>query len=459
MNTTARTAHSVVTGASPVPAPADRGEPVMQLITGADEFLSIGAAWDRLALGDPASTIFQSHTWLRLWWKYFSRKSDRLAVMLFSVDGALIGAAPLFLRTWRVAGWPVQHQLRLIGSGELSGNSFGMFLDDGPSDYLNILALPGWSAVVVSMIERAILDGTVPCDRLELLNIPEGSPLRGLFRSDARAGEYAGSSTGADICPYLPAPAGKEEFLRSLSPGIRRKFSQLSRSLGTDGIFRIRSAASRPEAGKILEYLIGLHQRRWNRLGYPGLFAKPHFAEFFRDLCGELFDRGELWCRVTENDSGVFGARIAFRFNGIYFDYLSGFDDHSAMTKHRPGFALLSGMIDDAIAGGAREINFLRGDEAYKFELTSAFRRNLNLTLTARAYHGTVRHALWLVAGCWRFLLTMIARERDLLLVQFRINPVHLFLLRYISFRAPKFAKKFSRAVKSEIPRNEEQSR
>jgi CelD/BcsL family acetyltransferase involved in cellulose biosynthesis len=416
-----------------------------RLITDAGEFTALADTWDELADACPTATIFQSHTWLTLWWKHFSRRSDRLMIILFHQNGRLVGAAPLFLRTIRLAGFSVQRQLRLLGSGEVFGDTFGFFLDDGPSDYLDILALSGYESRLIAALETAIGRGPVSCDRLELLNVPEGSPLRSLLQGTGDAPRFTGGATEADICPYLPAPASKEEYLRNLSPNIRRKFSQLSRALTTEKLFRLRAASSRAEAIEILDYLIGLHQRRWNRLGYPGLFAKPHFAEFFHDLCGRLFDRGQLWCKMAEDNATVFGARIAFRSNASYFDYLSGFDDRSPMTRHRPGFALLADMLDDAIATKSREINFLRGDESYKFELTSAVRRNVNIVLTSAKYSGTLRYYLWRFVGVAGLALTLLRRERDLLSVQFAQHPFHLFLFRYFGFRLPKFAAKFNR--------------
>ena len=176
----------------------------------------------------------------------------------------------------------------------------------------------------------------------------------------------------------------------------------------------------------------------------PASLRNRTLAIFLRDLCGRLFDRGELWCKVVENDNSIFGARIAFSFNSGYFDYLSGFDDQSPMTKHRPGFALLADMLDDAILAKTREINFLRGDESYKFELTSAVRKNVNIVLTSIRYRGTVRYYFWQISGITRFCVTLLRREWNLLQVQYTRHPLHLFLLRYIEFRLPKFTAKFS---------------
>jgi CelD/BcsL family acetyltransferase involved in cellulose biosynthesis len=414
----------------------------LRLITDAGDFPALADAWDRLAEKSPTATIFQSHAWLSLWWKHFSRRSDRLMIMLFYQNDSLVGAAPFFLRTIRFAGIAAQRQLRLLGSGEVFANTFGLFLDDGPSDYLDILALPGQASRVIAALETAICSGTVSCDRIEMLNIPETSPLRSLFTDPAATHGFARTSTEADICPYLPTPASKEGYLRDLSPNIRRKFSQLSRALTTDKLFRLRSASTRAEAIDILDYLIALHQRRWNRLGYPGLFAKPHFTEFFHDFCGRLFDLGQLWCKVVEDSTSVFGARIAFRSNASYYDYLSGFDDRSPMAKHRPGFALVADMLDEAIANNSREINFLRGNESYKFEFTSAVRRNVNIVLTSARYAASARAILWRCSGCIGFAQTLVRRELGLLRVHYTQHPVHLFFFRYLGFRLPKFSAK-----------------
>ena len=204
----------VTAGPAPVSASSENCDLSLRLIARRGSLLHSPMSADRLAEADPAATIFQSHTWLSLWWKHFSRKTDRLAILLCYSNGTLVGAAPFFLRTIRFAGWPVQRQLRLLGSGEVFSNTFGIFLDDGPSDYLNILAIPAYESKVTRAIERAIVNGTVSCDRLELLNIPDGSPLRHLFQHETSGVLFARAVTGADVCPYLPTPSRRRIFAK-----------------------------------------------------------------------------------------------------------------------------------------------------------------------------------------------------------------------------------------------------
>jgi CelD/BcsL family acetyltransferase involved in cellulose biosynthesis len=47
------------------------------------------------------------------------------------------------------------------------------------------------------------------------------------------------------------------------------------------------------------------------------------------------------------------------------FLYLSGFD--ASRAHESPGAILLGGLIEWALAGGRRELHFLRGDEDYKY--------------------------------------------------------------------------------------------
>jgi hypothetical protein len=261
-------------------------------------FDSMRIVWNELAVNSPSATIFQSHEWLSLWWKHFSLPNDQLSVILVYDEQRLVGAAPCYFRTARLLGKGIQRKLMLIGSGEAFGKSFGFFFDDGPSDFLDFIALPGYENVVC----HKFLEHTqTEYDCLEFLNIHEIGIVSSYLVPMMTVQGIRARITQADMCPYLSVPDSMESYLQSIAPGTRRKFSRLTRTIEQEKLFSIHSALTTNDAQELLEYLIDMHQHRWNRMGYPGLFAKPHFSAFFRELIGILFDQGQLWCKAIRS--------------------------------------------------------------------------------------------------------------------------------------------------------------
>ena len=125
------------------------------------------------------------------------------------------------------------------------------------------------------------------------------------------------------------------------------------------------------------------------------------------------------------------------------YDYLSGFDDNSPAAKRRPGIAILLAMMDEAFARGIGVIDFLRGDEPYKFEMTAAVNQNINI----RVCVGTPKSAAGSAAANiarYRSLSAFLARREWILLnVQLKERAFPASLYHYAVFRAGRFVRKF----------------
>ncbi len=89
--------------------------------------------WRQLASVCATATVFQTFEWNAAWWRHFGRvPGRRLRVVAFrDGDGALVGLAPLMTSFWYGTA------LRRISS-----------LGTGTSDYLDVLAAPGWEDAV-----------------------------------------------------------------------------------------------------------------------------------------------------------------------------------------------------------------------------------------------------------------------------------------------------------------------
>jgi CelD/BcsL family acetyltransferase involved in cellulose biosynthesis len=112
-----------------------------------------------------------------------------------------------------------------------------------------------------------------------------------------------------------------------------------------------------------LDRLIRLHGARW--AGQGGGVLSELAVEFHRKALPRLADNGLARCLTIEIGDVVVGAYYGFHHRDRAYAYLGGFDP--AYAEESPGAILIGCAIAGAASEGAREFDFLRGRESYKY--------------------------------------------------------------------------------------------
>jgi CelD/BcsL family acetyltransferase involved in cellulose biosynthesis len=169
-----------------------------------------------------------------------------------------------------------------------------------------------------------------------------------------------------DVCPVVTLPVGGtiDDYLATLGKKERHEIRRKVRRAETVGPIEL-SPSSDPLAD--LEAFIELHQKRW---GADGLFPDTPGGAQSRVLIRRLF---ELFGPDGPFDLcflSVGGRRIAA---GLHFEtpdgvlyYNAGIDPDARDLS--PGVLMVHAYVRSALASGKRRIDFLRGDEPYKYE-------------------------------------------------------------------------------------------
>ena len=424
----------------------------LRVISDITELQSLCEEWNALASASSA-TIYQTNQWAECWWKHFGhRQGQTLHCLVAYHDGAVAGIIPLYSEQISFLGFATRTRMGFIGEGNAYQISSGIFFDNGPSDYLDIIVRPGFEMPVCQLFMNHLLALTPSVDSIELVNVPEKSILKTILLPKLRQERIVCKEQQADICPYLRLPASVEAYFQSVSASVRRRLSQAQRAATEDSFYTIKKSTTLQEFEDALNQIITLHQRRWNRAGYPGLFADKRFTAFQYDILRSFFENGWLWCTTATSDDSCIAARLAFQFGNRMYDYLSGFDDSAAAAKRRPGLALLLSMIQDGIAEGYSSVDFLRGDEQYKFELTATSQHNWNLTINLAPQRSNSFFSKLLDKT--RLGVFLANREFVLFGVQLRQHGFPKSLLHYIQFRTPRFRRKIASIFFKQTDRN-----
>ncbi len=292
------------------------------------------ARWERLQEQDPHATVFTSWAWLRAylptarrrWTILAAREGDDAVAYLPLARGGFFLDRELYLATNPVA------------------------------DYAGMIALPSRAEAAVGAFAGALLaegwDGFNVVDvadpRLETL-------VRRLGERGMRVAEDAET-----VCRSCELPDSWETYITErISPKTRVNTVRVERRLAEalEG-FRITEADD-ATIDEHVEAMIAVNHSRW---GGNVRSTSRRYGTLFRNA----WKAGVLRMTIYWDGAKPIAGATAFvdDLRSSYGLYMLGFDE--SYDKLSPGKGIVGRAIRNAIEGGYRHFDFLRGDEPFK---------------------------------------------------------------------------------------------
>ena len=199
------------------------------------------------------------------------------------------------------------------------------------------------------------------CQRLVLENIPEGSPTIPALQNAARTHGWQVSVDRVEPAPLLQLPPTAEAYLENLGSKQRRELKRKMRravDYPAPVTWRVVERAEE-EIAVFLDLMANDGAKRE--------FLSEAMKSHFRKLATLGSQAGWLQLAFLEvSGTPVFGYLNFIAHNRLWV-YNSGFDpDHFALS---PGWVLMGHLIEWAIERGLEAVDFMRGDEDYKYRL------------------------------------------------------------------------------------------
>ncbi len=418
----------------------------VKVVTRETEFLMLRDEWEKLVEQCPVH-VYQLFAWQWFWWKHYGTKFQ-LHIITFRRSGALVGIIPLFLQKYYVChhGYSqrdnvMYSRLRMLGCGIASKENRGLPAEYGPSDYLDIIVLPENGVEVAKEFSAYLAAHADLFDEVHFQDVPQQSALNKYIVPELKKSHWECNVAEGEICPYLAAPQSMEKYL-DVHPNLRHRVNQVKKEFVAHPPFSIETIETWSSFASAYRDLVQLHQLRWNRLGYAGLFSDHRFTQFQSDVLSAFYKQRVLWFKAVRFAGVRIALRVGFIFKGRCYDYLSGFDDTAPGAKKSPSRALLLTMIENAIQSKVRVVDFLRGTEQYKFELATGMARNVDIHVFNPQTRKTLRVMLYRLVRIVGKTGRRISDEWKLLSVQLYVHGAGKFLFMYIQLFVHRLTEK-----------------
>ena len=327
------------------------GVAIVERIGDPARFEALREEWTALLAASSADGIFLTWEWLWTWWRHFGR-GRRLALLTVRREGELIAVAPLALGMRRTHRLVPFRALEFLGTGSVG------------SDYLDIAARRGDEVEALNAVARHL--GGQPF-ALELRQL--GWPSRTASALGERLAQHGWSCAERrdDVCPYIDlAGHSWSSYLGSLDGHHRNSFKRRLKHLMTTFDMRLEHVSTEEGRSAALTTIIDLHQRRWRERGGSTAFDDPALVAFHEEFTRRAAERGWLRLLVMRLGGAPAAAVYGLRYGGTHYFYQTGFDPQFARLG--VGQVVVGLSIQAAIEDGAREYDFLHGDERYKFD-------------------------------------------------------------------------------------------
>lgn len=342
-------------------------------INGVNQFYELQHRWNEVLERSKDNNPYLTWEYLYTYWKHFG-KDRKLRILCIEDKNKIIGIAPL--RQSRLGfvgpfGYDVIEPLGYRGLMPEGADYTGFILMERKAECLQI--------ILSHLVENNAWDF------IYLFNVPETSVISDLVTRVPQVVPLKFETEKGAVCPYIQVPNSIDNFMETLGFKFRKNLRRNMRKLEDN--FKKVELKKYDEVGSVEETMklfFKLHQKRCEYRGLPGVFAKQEICNFYTDVARLFADKGWLALYFLTVDSEPVAAHYCFEYNNKMYFALSGFDP--TYSKYSVGNIIQLKIIEKCIEKRLEEYDFLKGGEAYKFNWTAKYRRNLRITFVNKKF-------------------------------------------------------------------------
>jgi len=336
------------------------------------------AAWDTLADSTPWASPFSRHCVQRAWWDAYGATAhdQTLVIVDEAAPETLVGIVPLMHRHELEPGdvaarTTLRHQAGSSLRAVPESATAVFFGASYHADYATVLAAPAdLPAVCAAVVECLAATDHSRWDVVDLRRLRAGDPATDAL---ANAFEWAAPKAGwvvtreqEDVCPTVTLAPGQDfdSFLATLDKKERHEIRRKVRRAEAAGTIALERSANPIDD---LDAFIDLHQKRWGAEGlFPPTEGGAASRRFFAGLFEDCAPSGLVDLSFLSVDGRRIAAGVTFDDGEAVYYYNAGVDPDARDLS--PGVVMVACYVQRAIELGRTRLDFLRGNEPYKYE-------------------------------------------------------------------------------------------
>ena len=319
----------------------------MAPLTRLSSFQEVADEWQSLLSSCVVDTVFLTPQWQKAWWQELGQQWEMM-LLSYKEGGEIKGIAPLMCSNGVVS---------FVGDRDVC-------------DYADFPVRRGYESPFFS----ALLDHleTGKWERLELFSLPSDSSTLSHLAPLARQRGYEVEVQEEDIAPGIKLPESWDSYLSGLSRKDRHELRRKLRRLSSVEEYKWYSCWAPDQVERELEVFFGLLTDSGED---KSRFLTPERRQFFGRVAKKMAALGFLRLFFMEIRKERVAAAMCFDYGPVRMLYNSGFNPQYGY--YSVGLLLKALCIKDAIEEGREYFDFLRGAEAYKYDLGAATNRQL----------------------------------------------------------------------------------
>jgi CelD/BcsL family acetyltransferase involved in cellulose biosynthesis len=309
--------------------------------------------WAGLAEQCAEQIPFVTPAWQRLWLSHF--QADKRVQILTIRDGERLVAVAPMLRSDSEAEFVGHHSI---------------------CDYLDIVVAQGFEhSTITTLLQHMKAEGVT---RLDLRGLREDSPVLPAILATCAGAGFAATKEHEALSPRVLLPSTWDDYLGTLSKKDRHEMRRKMRRLETAGDIEMKIVTTADEAAPLLDTLF--HLMRISNHHKEEFLDRPGMADFFREMTAVMADAGMLRLYSLTLDGHDVAMVHNLDVGGTLYMYNSGYDP--ALSHYAVGLMSKALLIRDAVESGHICVDFMRGDESYKYDLGGKDRQVYRVVLT-----------------------------------------------------------------------------
>lgn len=285
-----------------------------EVLTTWAEFEALQDRWDELLTQSDADNIFLTWQWINCWRNSVASPITPYIIILKEADH-IVAIAPFYQQTYQLLKCIKYKALRFAGDQGIG------------SEYSNFIVQKKNSETLKQHCWQILLENKKQWDFIWLTNIAQWTHAgKNLLSALQKVDGLNSHQRTIEFSASQLSPLG-EDILPHLSKSLRTNIKQTQKYLTRKGEWQVKTSDQAETLSSELTTLFSLHNKRWEKAGLQGSFARrPAMADFYQQFAPIALKKGWLRLLRLEVNGEIQAMQIGYVYKQQFLAIQEGFN-------------------------------------------------------------------------------------------------------------------------------------